>query len=562
MKLIKEPALRVEADLYTLEFLPDRPAARVTDQRGDVVGDLFLVSSCHAREGYDVTSSLSAWKAEEKAEEILLTAEADSLVWKRKQITLRLMKDRIIYGMSVEGEGTLTETELLSGLYTGSNRRHSSARFYSGFQGETLFNPEPDGHETYHRPLNERSLIDMTGVPIPGRDSWFFTPPPFCFVLRRGITCMTLGVAAKPGQHSFTEVEYTGGSGQGLIVRYEGCTRVQGAYELPEVHMIFGTDEYALLGEFCRAERLPCGKEETPAWWKRPIFCGWGAQSALSRDEHQPAPALACQSFYEKFTSSLDEKGIDPGTIVIDDKWQQAYGLNAPDPVKWPDMKGFIRSMHQKGRRVLLWLKAWDCEGVDPALCIRDFAGNPLSIDPEHPAYRALFAEACRAMLSPEGLDADGFKIDFTARIPTCPGCRQYGAHWGLELMRDYLSMVYDSAKAVKSDALVMCHCPHPYLADKLDMIRLNDVNTGRPVCRQMRHRAAVVRAAMPDRLIDTDNWPMPDKASWLDYVRIQPELGVPSLYYLWHMDNSPEDITDEDLEVVRESWRQWNGCK
>ena len=167
MKLIKEPALRVEADLYTLEFLPDRPAVRVTDQRGDVVGDLFLVSSCHAREGYDVTSSLSAWKAEEKAEEILLTAEADSLVWKRKQITLRLMKDRIIYGMSVEGEGTLTETELLSGLYTGSNRRHSSARVYSGFQGETLFNPEPDGHETYHRPLNERSLIDMTGVPIP-----------------------------------------------------------------------------------------------------------------------------------------------------------------------------------------------------------------------------------------------------------------------------------------------------------------------------------------------------------------------------------------------------------
>ena len=143
--------------------------------------------------------------------------------------------------------------------------------------------------------------------------------------------------------------------------------------------------------------------------------------------------------------------------------------------------------------------------------------------------------------------------------MPTCPGCTQYGSHWGLELMRDYLAMVYDSAKAVKSDALVMCHCPHPYLADKLDMIRLNDVNTGRPVCRQMRHRAAVVRAAMPDRLIDTDNWPMPDKASWLDYVRIQPELGVPSLYYLWHMDNSPEDITDEDLEVVRESWRRWN---
>ncbi|MPN07772.1 hypothetical protein SDC9_155044 [bioreactor metagenome] len=92
----------------------------------------------------------------------------------------------------------------------------------------------------------------------------------------------------------------------------------------------------------------------------------------------------------------------------------------------------------------------------------------------------------------------------------------------------------------VKPEALVMCHCPHPYLADKLDMIRLNDVNMEQPVCKQMLHRARLVKAVLPDRLIDTDNWPMPSKAAWLNYVRLQPELSVPSLYYLWHMDNSP----------------------
>jgi hypothetical protein len=50
----------------------------------------------------------------------------------------------------------------------------------------------------------------------------------------------------------------------------------------------------------------------------------------------------------------------------------------------------------------------------------------------------------------------------------------------------------------------------------------------------------------------------MPDKKTWLDYVRIQPGLGVPSLYYLWHMDNSDEKIYDEDLQVVKDCWAKW----
>lgn len=557
MKWIQESPWKFEAASYTAEMLQDRPALRVCLPGGEKIADLLLMASAHTMQGRDVSSTLT-WQAVEKDGAVTLRGEMDSLIWQRKALTVTLADDRIIFGAEVEGEGDLAEVELLSGYYTGCNARHSNARLYSGFYGDSLFNPEPDDQECYFVSPRERSLIDMTGVPIPGRHSWFFTPPPFFFALRNGQSCMSLGVTAKPGMHSFTEVEYMGGGGQGLLVRYEGKTRVRGTYELPQVHMIFGQDEYNLMKEFCLIERPQPMAKKQYEWWTRPIFCGWGAQSALCREYQKPAPALAYQKFYEDFTDSLDEKGINPGIIVIDDKWQAQYGLNNVDTEKWPDMKAFIARMHEKGRKVLLWQKAWDPEGVDPALCVRDFKGNAQAIDPQHPGYIELFRQACEHMLSPDGLDADGFKIDFTARIPTCPGCQQYGDHWGLELMRDYLAMVHDTAKAIKPDALVMCHCPHPYLADKIDMIRLNDVNTAKPVNEQMIHRARVTMAALPDRLIDTDNWPMPDKASWLAYEKIQPQLGVPSLYYLWHMDNSPEEITEEDLDVVRQCWREW----
>jgi len=559
MKWTNDPVITIEAKHYSLKMDNIRPLVHVILPGGEEIAELFLISSAEPVNGRDVTSCCSAWTVREEDGALILSAEADSMCWEKKSITLTCREDRLVYRMTINGEGRLGDVELFSGWYTGVNRRYSSSRYYSRFKVDSIFNPEPDGRECYRVSPAERALIDMGGVPINGRDHWFFTPPPFCFVARKGDDCMTLGVTAEAGKHTFTEFESIGGTGHGLILRYEGETAVNGEYALPDVQMIFGHDEYELLGEFSKIERVPADRPAPADWWTRPIFCGWGAQCALSGKYGKPAPALAYQKFYEDFTASLDEKGIDPGTIVIDDKWQAAYGLNTVDTEKWPDMKRLIASMHAKGRKVLLWLKAWDPEGVDPALCIRDWKGNALAIDPSSADYYALFAEACRTLLSPEGLDADGFKIDFTARIPVCPGTQRAGKTFGLELMRDYLAMVYDCAKATKADALVMCHCPHPYLADKLDMIRLNDVNTARPVNPQMTHRANVVKAAMPDRLIDTDNWPMPTKQAWLDYVRIQPDLGVPSLYYLWNMDNSPEEITDEDLDVVRDCWKRWN---
>ena len=279
---------------------------------------------------------------------------------------------------------------------------------------------------------------------------------------------------------------------------------------------------------------------------------------ALARREEGRAPDYASQSLYEEFLRTLEERNLSPGTVVIDDKWQRTYGQNEADPDKWPNLPGFVAAQHAAGRRVLLWLKAWDPEGVPAGECITNAGGLPIAVDPTNPAFEARLRAAVRRMLSPGGYDADGFKIDFTARIPSGPAIRLHGDLWGLELMKHYLWIIHDEAKATKPDALIIAHTTHPYLAGVVDMIRLNDINVDRNVLAAMTHRARVARIACPEALIDADNWPIPDLATWREYVRLQPALGVPSLYYASHIDATQEPLEAEDYRLVEEIWAQY----
>jgi PAS domain-containing protein len=158
-------------------------------------------------------------------------------------------------------------------------------------------------------------------------------------------------------------------------------------------------------------------------------------------------------------------------------------------------------------------------------------------------------------MLAPDGYDADGFKIDFTARIPSGPGMKLHGSLWGLELMKLYLSILYEEAKSVKNDALLIAHTPHPYLADVVDMIRLNDIIKEKDVEREMRIRAKVASIACPGAIIDTDNWPVVNRAAWRKYLGIQAELGIPSLYFTTHIDVTGEPLQEEDYRRLRSVW-------
>lgn len=562
--------LWIRAKAYSLSLGADPLFIRLTDRGGHHWADLFLGASVDTRHQADATGYISAPVVSEIRGGWRLTFALESSAWSSKRLLIDCFDEWFQVGVEVEGSGDITDCRLLAGDCTGDGRRgpgiyRSAAHFLS------VFNPEPSSLERRSLQRGVSTSVDVVGSDVAGMRHWFFTPAPFCFgasleappgdELPDG-PWLTMGLAVQPGQHDFTRFGLEAvDDGFGFGLDYEGHHQVDGRWRSPQVAFIFGTeDPYEGIARYVqllesRALVPPALDRIRPSWWSKPIFCGWGAQCHLARMAGQPAQRFATQTNYDDFLSHLAARGLRPGTIVIDDKWQAAYGTGEVDTDKWPDLSSWIATRHAAGQRVLLWWKAWDSEGLDADLCMLDAFGRPLVADPSNPAYEDRLRETVRRLLSEDSLDADGFKIDFTARTPSGPTLRQHGRGWGAELLHQLLTVIYSEAKRTKPDALIITHTPNPYFRTVADMIRLNDVNTAHPVVPQMMHRARVVQAACPDLLIDPDNWQMPDRASWRDYLSVQPSIGIPSLYYASHVDLTSESFEEGDYAAIADAW-------
>ena len=93
--------------------------------------------------------------------------------------------------------------------------------------------------------------------------------------------------------------------------------------------------------------------------------------------------------------------------------------------------------------------------------------GRPVAIDPNNEEATETIADGIRTMLDPDGLGADGLKIDFTARTPSGETLRHETGDWGVALLRRLLTTVRDAATSVRPDALLLGQVtpPEPSLA-------------------------------------------------------------------------------------------------
>ena len=524
-----------------------------------------------------------------------LTWTLSSSIWPAKRLVIDAFPGTVAIHAEVDAVGMepapIREVSLLAGRAV---LARSSGTLMSGRWFESVVSGSPREPGRIVRSAGESDAIGVVSGADPGRGRWFFTPGPFVYAVSRSAVSRSavadehvlpdgswlwFGLAAEAGAAGFTEFAYRAEDrGFGFGLDYEGKTQATGRWQSPRLVIGRATDPYAAIaawrGWLDEGGLLPVADRgrRQPDWWRQPIFCGWGAQGALAREAGLPlgtAARYADQPSYDRFLDDLERMGVRPGTIVIDDKWQADYGTCEPDPDRWPDLAGWIADRHRDGRHVLLWYKAWDAAGLPADWCVRSAAGTALGIDPTNPDGEAAIRRAVRRMLAPapDGLDADGLKIDFTARTPSGIATEHHGGAWGVDLLRRLLDTVADEARRIKPESLLVGHTPNPLIASAVDMLRLNDMlrlDDPDPivdVVPQMRHRATIARAACPDHLIDTDDWCAPNLAGWRAWTAAKIELGVPALYYTTRLDLSDEVLEPADAELLRRTWADYRAA-
>lgn len=569
--------------LYALRIDPEGLArARLEWPPGRPLAELLLLSSAHAPGRVDELVEVMPVDVRAVTSEIVEIAQvARSTLWPRKRVVLRSYGDRLEYWLELEGRGAIDELAFFEAgeVASGYSNRVSPSGFWrpprarAGWQGSrayvgTVFNPAPNGAFRQYAWVGERSTIHPGNESSWGGD-WFFTPAPFVYGLGDDERWLMLGLGCTAEAATFFHYDFHGGPIWGLGLSYQGYTQVDGIWRSPRVVLLPVKDPYDGLVAYVRwLEReglcspAPAGG---PAWWQQPIWCGWGEQ--VAHEGARPARELCTEANCAAWLQRLEERGIVPGTIVIDDRWMARLGFPEPHPQRWPRLAEFIAARQARGQRVLLWHNAWEIEadpGTDGLIWHGDApargAFGQLLLDPTSPAAERHLRALLTRLLAPppHGLGADGLKIDITHSTPCGPGYRLAGSAWGNALLHRLLALTRRLAKEVRPEALIECHAANPLFRETADMLRLNDLHTDLlSVVDLMEHRARVARAAGWE-LIDTDGWPMPSRAALQEYVRRQPCLGVPALYYASRLDQSGETLLDDDYRLIAAAWADY----
>jgi hypothetical protein len=554
------------------------PYLELADGDGERWMRICALSSAHTREARDESMRIHEPEVRVEAEAIVVTIRTDSTAWTERALELRCTAESLEITLLAHGAGALTDVTILGGdgiLPTGA-----SGTFRSGFDAQSLYVPSPTEPVAFVRPVWSAASLGVVGDADPGRLNGIFSPPPLALAFGRSPATdafspgpgpwLATWLRAPVEELRFTTMRFDPVDGGGLLrLAHEGHAAVDGAWRSPTVVIRPVASPAEALTEYradlVRTGSAPDGGPQITPWWLEPIFCGWGAQVARA-DAATPAPELCRQSIYDEFLQTLAAASLDPGTIVVDDRWQAEYGTAEPDTDAWPDLRGWIAERHDQGRRVLLWWKAWDPAGLPAEECITDAAGRAIAVDPGSPAYLARLDAIIERLLSADGLDADGFKVDFTQRAPSGTMLRSApdsDGVWGIAALHRLVGHIHAAAKRIKPDALIITHTVHPSFGDVSDMIRTNDVLehdvTGRPVsvAAQLRARHEIVAAALPGHPVDTDQWPMPNRDEWLDYAQTQAGLGVPALYYIEQVKEG-EPIDAEHLAMIGRTWERY----
>jgi len=542
-------------NLASAEFVPEKMLL-VLRSGESFYHAMSLLSQVDSPGAEDETTAAPTIEA---LSETHVVVNASSSLWKKKTQHYLFAADGVRHWIELEGEGAVDRLHFGRGILNGL--RLGSAPGYTQF-----FSPLPNFIEKQQFHAAEFSsiaagntseiLAQVRGCGLHGA--------PLCFVAHEEnhVPFMTAGILAKPGEYVFNsfDVNYLGNTDrkqiaepiigtQSFSLAYHGHLKIKGAWTSPTLLLGFsGTSCLDAVVRYVATLGVPPRRRPVPSWTRRPVFCTWHEQVARNAMRQQLKSSQTfkeaesgatifdelSQGNCERWLRTLNAKGVKPGTLILDAKWQEKAGDPRVDVKKFPDLRGFVDACHAQGVQVILWHNGWDADGVpDAERCRVD--GKPGPTDPTHPAFQQRLANYVERMLSdkPGCYNADGLKVDGMTNTPYGPTLETHGHLAGFELARRLLELLYDAAVQAKPDAVIGQFTGFPYFGDLCDLARTGDLYTvkGDPNSAN-RFRATIQNLAMPGVPVDTDgalrfNYVLPDR----EVLDCQAEIGVPCVY-------------------------------
>ena len=542
-------------NLASAEFVPEKMLLVLRSGKSFYHG-LSLLSQVDTPDAEDETAAAPQI---ELLSETHVAATVSSSLWKKKTQHYVFAADGVRHWIELEGEGAVDRLHFGRGILNGL--RLGSAPGYTQF-----FNPLPNFIEKQQFHAAEFSSIaagNTTEILAQVRGCGLHGAP-LCFVAHEENRApfMAAGILAKPGEYIFNSFDVNHLSDtdrkqiaepiigtQSFSLAYHGHLKIYGKWVSPTLLLDFsGTSCLDAVARYVATLGVPPRRRSVPAWTRRPVFCTWHEQVAVhfgrlaANSSQTIKEAESANTIFDELTQAncgrwlraLNAKGLNPGTLILDAKWQGKAGDLSVDAKKFPDLRGFVDACHAQGVRVILWHNGWDADGVpDAERCRVD--GKPGPTDPTNPAFQRRLSNYVERMLSdkPGCYNADGLKVDGMTNTPYGPTLETHGRLAGFELARALLELLHAAAAEAKPDAAIGQFTGFPYFGDLCELARTGDLYTvkGDPNSANA-FRAAIQNLAMPGVPVDTDgalrfNYILPDR----DILECQAKIGVPCVY-------------------------------
>jgi len=536
-------SLELATPAYALVFDRQKPwIVTVKAGTGTEVARLFLGSAVDTVVGRDELLSVEAPTLSRRGDVTEVIFRGASNRWDLKRYIFACHEAEIGYRVEVGGRGKITTCRLLSATLRPDLRALGlgPSRFRGGYERpygdlcrgsqplfSTYLTARPTAAERDQRPVWESDTIDLLDDPARHGGCDSFLPATWCWALEmgQGEPWVGLGLAPEPDGLEFGAVRFRAEGSFGVELDYDGRVGTEVGWTSPELLFSFGARDADLavrqhVAALASRNLVQCPTTAPEDWWLRPVLDMAGQQAW--RAEAGPVEAESTLANTLDALAVLAQAGLRPPVLWLGPGWMGDYGV--PDPLRWPDLAGFIARQHDDRRKVIL---PWPLFGYGA---------------PEDDMAAARLAKQAVAA---DWSGADGLRLTHVTPPDGCVGTLQAR-----------MAAVRDEVKAAKPDALLIAPTVNPYFAHLVDMVTLGALHSDRQsVLPMLRHRADLARLASPGWLLAATDEGVPSLEAWQEVIAVAPDIGVPVLAHAEGLPAAREPLTRDDLARVAEEW-------